>query len=221
MRSRRHLAVTGVIALVVLVLDQVTKSMVTAKIMPGHAVDVIGPLRFTLTYNDGIAFGLAGGKGVLVILLAAVALVALGAFIATAPARWPTAIAGGLILGGAAGNLVDRFRLGHVTDFILLPSWPAFNLADTAITIGVIVLAWWLITEGARSGPPPSGGEGSAEEATPAVRGTPVEIGGFSAGPGSGEPRAGEPPTDEPSTGAAAQSGSQPAPEGGTSGADR
>lgn len=159
MRPGRHLVTTVMIAVLVVIADQLSKSAVTARIDPGHAVDVLGPLRFTLTYNDGIAFGLAGGKGVLVILLAAVALVALGAFIATAPARWPTAVAGGLILGGAAGNLIDRFRIGHVTDFILLPSWPAFNLADTAITIGVIVLAWWLITEGARSEPDPPEGE--------------------------------------------------------------
>lgn len=163
MRSGRHLVATVTIAVLVVVADQITKSAITARIEPGHAVDVIGPLRFTLTYNDGIAFGLAGGKGILVILLAAVALAALGAFIATAPARWPTAVAGGLILGGAAGNLVDRFRLGHVTDFILLPSWPAFNLADMAITIGVIVLAWWLITEGARSEPAAPGGEAGSE----------------------------------------------------------
>lgn len=185
MKSSRHLAATVIIAVVVVVADQIAKSAVTARIEPGHAVDVIGPLRFTLTYNDGIAFGLAGGKGVLVILLAAVALVALGAFIATAPARWPTAVAGGLILGGAAGNLIDRFRLGHVTDFILLPSWPAFNLADTAITIGVIVLAWWLITEGARSEPdPPKESAGSSRPdrtGTPAAR--PAGEGSQAAGP--------------------------------------
>lgn len=153
MRSSRHLLVTAGIAALVVAADQLTKSAVTTRILPGEAVDVLGPLRFTLSYNDGIAFGLAGGKGILVILLAVVALIALGAFIATAPARWPTVIAGGLILGGAVGNLVDRFRIGHVTDFILLPGWPAFNLADSAITIGVILLAWWLVAEGVRSRP--------------------------------------------------------------------
>ncbi len=150
MKSARHLTFTAGIAILVVIADQIAKSAVTARIEPGHAVDVIGPLRFTLTYNDGVAFGLAGGNGILVILLAVVALMALGAFIATAPARWPTVFAGGLILGGAAGNLIDRFRIGHVTDFILLPGWPAFNLADCAITVGVLVLAWWLVTGGAR-----------------------------------------------------------------------
>lgn len=151
MRTRRHLLVVVLLAAAVVVLDQATKSVVTARIDPGEAVDVLGPLRFTLTYNDGVAFGFAGGSGALVIVLAVVALVALGAFIATAPARMPTAAAGGLILGGAAGNLIDRVRLGHVTDFILLPSWPAFNLADCAITVGVILLAWSLLTDGSTS----------------------------------------------------------------------
>lgn len=150
MKPRRHLLLTVATALLVVVADQITKSAITAHIRPGEAVDVLGPLRFTLTYNDGVAFGLAGGRGALVILLAVVALMALGAFIATAPARWPTVIAGGLILGGAAGNLIDRFRIGHVTDFILFPRFPAFNLADSAITVGVLILAWWLITGGVR-----------------------------------------------------------------------
>lgn len=151
MKSRRHLLVTIAIAADVVIADQVTKSVVTAHLSPGEVVNVLGPLRFTLTYNDGVAFGLAGGNGILVILLAVVALMALGAFIATAPTRWPTVIAGGLILGGAAGNLIDRFRLGHVTDFILFPHFPAFNLADSAITVGVVVLAWWLISRGSRT----------------------------------------------------------------------
>lgn len=153
MRSFRHLLVTVAIAAAVVIADQASKSVITAHISPGEAVEVLGPLRFTLSYNDGIAFGLAGGQGGLVALLAILALVALGAFIATAPARWPTVLAGGLILGGAAGNLIDRIRLGHVTDFILLPGWPAFNLADSAITVGVILLAWWMISDGARSAP--------------------------------------------------------------------
>lgn len=141
----RHLAWAGLLALGVVAVDQASKALVTDRIVKGDLVEVLGPLKFTLTHNDGVAFGLAGGGGILVILLAGLALVALGAFIATAPESNLTWVAGGLILGGAAGNLIDRVRLGHVTDFILLPSWPAFNLADCAITVGVILLAWSLI----------------------------------------------------------------------------
>lgn len=145
MRNQRHLIWALLLAAVVVVLDQTSKAVIVAEINTGDLVNVIGPLDFTHSHNDGVAFGLAGGSGILVILLAAVALVALGVFIASAPESNLTWIAGGLILGGAAGNLIDRIRIGHVTDFILLPNWPAFNLADCAITVGVILLAVSLI----------------------------------------------------------------------------
>ncbi len=145
MTGYRHLIWAALLASLVVILDQVSKAMVVDSITPGELVHVLGPLDFTHSHNDGVAFGLAGGGGILVILLAAVALVALGAFIASAPQSNLTWISGGLILGGAAGNLIDRIRIGHVTDFILLPSWPAFNLADCAITVGVVLLAISLI----------------------------------------------------------------------------
>lgn len=163
MRNLRHLIQAGLLAALIVILDQVSKGVVTDRISPGSRVDVLGPLDFTLAYNDGVAFGLAGGGGILVIALASIALVALGAFIASAPQNNMTWIAGGLILGGAAGNLVDRVRLGHVTDFILLPGWPAFNLADCAITVGVILLAWTLIRGDAK---PATAGTEAESEAT-------------------------------------------------------
>jgi signal peptidase II len=146
MKGYRHLIWAALLAAVVVILDQVAKALVTDRIDPGELVHVLGPLDFTVSHNDGVAFGLAGGGGILVILLAGIALVALGAFIASAPESNLTWVSGGLILGGAAGNLIDRVRIGHVTDFILFPSWPAFNLADCAITVGVILLALALIT---------------------------------------------------------------------------
>lgn len=124
MRGYRHLIWAGLLACAVVMVDQASKALVTDRIEPGELVHVLGPLDFTVSHNDGVAFGLAGGGGVLVILLAGVALVALGAFIASAPESNLTWISGGLILGGAAGNLIDRVRIGHVTDFILFPSWP-------------------------------------------------------------------------------------------------
>jgi len=135
----------ALIAAAVITVDQITKALVTASIERGDAIEVLGPLKFTLTYNDGVAFGLAGGGGIFVILLSMVALVALGAFIATAPDKPGTWLAGGLILGGALGNMIDRVRIGHVTDFILLPNWPAFNIADASITVGVVLLAWTVL----------------------------------------------------------------------------
>lgn len=136
------------VAAAVVAVDQIAKAAITEEISRGEKVDVIGPLQFTLTYNDGVAFGLAGGGGIFVILLSVIALVALGVFVGSAPEKTGTWLAGGLILGGAVGNLVDRIRIGHVTDFVLLPNWPAFNLADCAITVGVVILALTLILDG-------------------------------------------------------------------------
>jgi signal peptidase II len=138
----------GGIAVVVLALDQGAKIAVERELTRGESVSVLGPLDFTLTYNDGIAFGIASGAGPLVILFALVALVALGWFVASAPPGWPTAVAAGLILGGALGNLVDRLTRGDVVDFVSLPAWPAFNLADVSITVGVVALAVIVIRAG-------------------------------------------------------------------------
>ena len=148
MIKHRHLVWALLVAVGVVAVDQISKAIVTEEISRGERVDVLGPLQFTLTYNDGVAFGLAGGGGIFVILLSVVALVALGAFVASAPNRTGTWLSGGLILGGAVGNLIDRVRIGHVTDFVLLPNWPAFNLADCAITVGVVILALTLIFDG-------------------------------------------------------------------------
>lgn len=135
-------------AAVVLAFDQAAKRAIESWIETGESVDLIGPVQLTLVYNDGIAFGIASGAGPLVIVLGLVALAALGFFVAGAPPGWPTALAGGLILGGAVGNLVDRVSRGEVVDFIAVPYWPAFNLADVAITVGVLALAIVVIRDG-------------------------------------------------------------------------
>lgn len=145
MRRYRHLVWALLLAAGVVILDQAAKALVTGSVAKGELIQLPGPVDLTLAHNDGVAFGLAGGGGILVILLASLALIALGAFIASAPESNLTWISGGLIFGGAVGNLIDRIRLGHVTDFILLPHWPAFNLADCAVTAGVILLALVLI----------------------------------------------------------------------------
>ncbi len=154
MNGRRNLFRALFLAAAIVVADQISKSAITSGIDRGDVVDVLGPIQLTLTYNDGVAFGLAGGGGIFVILLSVLALVALGVFVGSAPERTGTWVAGGLILGGAVGNLVDRIRLGHVTDFVLLPNWPAFNLADCAITVGVVLLALTLIIDSRDSSDP-------------------------------------------------------------------
>ncbi len=100
-----------------------------------------------------MAFGFFSGGGTVVAVLAAAAQLALLVFLATHLTRPLVWLPTGLLIGGAAGNLVDRAREGAVTDFVDLPLWPAFNLADAAITIGVLALLY--VLEG-----PPSRGAG-------------------------------------------------------------
>jgi signal peptidase II len=145
----------GALGAAVLAADQIAKAVVEDRIVLGEEIDFLGPLKLTLSHNHGVAFGLAGGGGV---LLVAVTLVALGvvAFVFSRdPARKGMWVATGLIAGGAIGNLIDRVRLGAVTDFIDLPSWPPFNLADISITVGVILLIVVYMREAERE---PSGG---------------------------------------------------------------
>lgn len=128
------------VAAVGVVLDQVSKAIVRAEVQPGESIDLIGGAEIVRVTNRGIAFGLLDGAGSVVLVIAAIAFAGLlGIFLASAerPGLW---LPIGLLAGGAIGNLIDRIRLGAVTDFIDPPSWPAFNLADVEITVGVVIL---------------------------------------------------------------------------------
>lgn len=129
------------IALAALVADQVTKVIVVRSLELGESVTVLGPLTINHVRNSGIAFGLFSSWAGTVTILTAAAVLWMVFYFARAGARHPILpIALGLLIGGSAGNLVDRIRLGHVTDFLDLTYWPAFNLADTFIVVGVGVL---------------------------------------------------------------------------------
>jgi signal peptidase II len=139
-RVGRAWGLAAALAVVVVILDQIAKNIVEHHIVLGEQVDVLGPLKLTLSHNEGVAFGLADGGGV---LLVAITLIALGVVLwlfSRDPVRPGMWVATGLLAGGAFGNLIDRIRHGHVTDFIELPHWPPFNLADCGITCGVIIL---------------------------------------------------------------------------------
>jgi signal peptidase II len=124
----------------VVVADQATKALVVANLGPREVTDL--PLGFQLTRvaNHGVAFGFLGGGGALVVAVTVAALAFVCAWFARDPLRPWLWLAVGLIAGGALGNLADRVRDGAVTDFIDPPLWPAFNLADVAITVGAIAL---------------------------------------------------------------------------------
>jgi len=141
MAVKRPYAKAAGVAVAVLVADQVSKAAVRGSLAPGASRRVVpGVLWLVHDQNSGVAFSLLTGSeaGVIVITLAVVAAVL--AFFARARERSWIWLACGLVIGGALGNLIDRVRAGSVTDFVKLPDWPAFNVADTAITLGVVTL---------------------------------------------------------------------------------
>jgi signal peptidase II len=146
--SRRRAWISAaVLCGLVVVADQATKAAIEANLVPGEHVDVVGPLEFTLAHNRGVAFGLASGGGALLVGLTVAALLFVGVLFARNPTQRGMWLAVGLLAGGALGNLIDRVRVGEVTDYIDLLSWPPFNLADVAVTLGVVVLALSFLSE--------------------------------------------------------------------------
>ena len=138
--AARAWSLAGALCGTVLAADQAIKAVVEDHIVPGEVVHVLGPLDLTLSHNRGVAFGLAGGAGAGLVVVTVVALAAVGLLFARRPTRpWMWA-AVGLLAGGALSNLGDRVRADAVTDYVKLPAWPPFNLADVAITVGVVLL---------------------------------------------------------------------------------
>ena len=121
--------------------DQVTKRIAASTLDLGESRHVVGPLDLHHVQNTGIAFGLFPRATSIVIVLTSVVIVWLLVVFARSGARHPVLPVGlGLVVGGSVSNLADRIRLGHVTDFLDLGWWPAFNLADTFIVVGVGLL---------------------------------------------------------------------------------
>ncbi len=129
------------------VADQVTKHVVASQLALGGEVAVVGPFSIHHVQNSGIAFGLFSGATAIVILLTTIAVGWMVVFFARAGARHPVLpVALGLLIGGSVSNLADRVRLGHVTDFLDLRYWPAFNLADMCIVAGVVLLVGTMLS---------------------------------------------------------------------------
>lgn len=145
--AARAWSLAGALCGVVFLADQAAKAVVEANLVPGEDVELLGPLGLTLSHNQGVAFGLAGGGGAMLVLVAALALGVI-AFLfarhATRPGMW---IAAGLLAGGALGNLADRVRTDAVTDYVDFATWPPFNVADAAISIGVVLLVFLYLRE--------------------------------------------------------------------------
>lgn len=133
---------------VVLILDQLTKHTIATGIAPGEQRRFLPGVNLVHVRNTGVAFGVFSGGGALVLAFTLVALALLVGYLALRPERPGLWVSTGLLVGGAVGNLIDRIANGAVTDFIKLPLWPAFNVADIAITCGVLSLLW--VLEGPR-----------------------------------------------------------------------
>jgi signal peptidase II len=134
----------GGVMVLVLILDQVTKHLVRSGIAVGLVRDVVPGVRLVHVRNTGVAFGFFSGGGALVLVFTLLALGALIGYFALRPTRPWLWLPTGMLVGGALGNLIDRLANGSVTDFIKLPLWPAFNVADVSITFGVFVLIFVL-----------------------------------------------------------------------------
>jgi signal peptidase II len=156
--ERPRIARVVALAVVVVVLDQVVKLIALDRLTLGLPVDVIpGFLALTLVKNPGLAFGLLSGiapgwRWVVGLLSMLALIVLLRVALRVLPSGgWREQAAIGLIFGGAVGNLIDRIRFGAVVDFVDVYfrgwHWPAFNVADSAITVGVAMLALGLITD--------------------------------------------------------------------------
>jgi signal peptidase II len=143
----------AVAAAVVLVLDQITKLWVASAMEPGDTVSIVdGFARLRFTQNSGAAFGLfPDSSGIISVLALLVIIAILVAFVRLGHPGTLSVLAAGLVVGGAVGNLLDRLRLGYVVDFVdvygprlqlgdRIYTWPVFNVADSAITVGVILV---------------------------------------------------------------------------------
>jgi signal peptidase II len=134
-------------ALLLLVADQLTKLWIRTNLVPGESLPEEGIFRLTYVTNTGGVFGLFVNQTTPLVFSTIIAIIAVLLFYKCLPRSYLLPRIGlGLLLGGSVGNLIDRVCLGEVTDFIDIRvwhnfRWPAFNLADTAIVIGVIIVA--------------------------------------------------------------------------------
>lgn len=144
-RYIKDYALLTLVAGLIVVLDQYTKNLVRTRLALGEVWlpfgDAVPFVRVVHWYNTGVAFGMFQGRGLIFTILAFVVIGLIYYFYAQVPAKdWPLRIAMILQVGGAAGNLVDRLQFGQVTDFISVGNFAVFNVADSAITVGVFVL---------------------------------------------------------------------------------
>ncbi|MBA7680981.1 Lipoprotein signal peptidase [subsurface metagenome] len=139
-------------ALLVVAADQLSKIWIRSNLVTGDSSPETGFFRITHIHNTGAAFGLFQDQSFLLTITAFIGIVLILLFVFTVSRHFPFLdttqgkLSLGLVLGGTVGNLVDRLRFGYVTDFIGIGIWPTFNIADSAITIGVILFAYFFLS---------------------------------------------------------------------------
>ncbi|MGD9572687.1 MAG: signal peptidase II [Thermoleophilia bacterium] len=147
-QTQRRWVWFGVLAAAVLILDQITKAIITGNLDPRERIDVFPGFQISRVANEGIAFGLFPGRQAIVAVLTVVALCAIAIALAGLVSRNATVAAGaGLLVGGSLGNLIDRLTRGAVVDFIDFTRWPAFNVADCGIVIGAVLIVLGLMQD--------------------------------------------------------------------------
>jgi signal peptidase II len=136
-------------------LDQVTKVILRESLSRGEHWEVASFFRISHITNDGAAFGLFGGSGIWLAILPLIAIVAIAVYYLFPPVdHWATRLGLALILGGAIGNWLDRLYQGEVTDFVNFNEFPAFNVADIGINLGIAAILIYLVVTDARRSPP-------------------------------------------------------------------
>jgi signal peptidase II len=150
-RDKRRDIVFAGIALLVVVADQLSKWWITAHLAIGESLVDYGFFQIVRVQNTGAAFGIFRGHPLVFTIIDFIAIAVFLTLVIVMRRRWPfldrmwVQSGIGLILGGTIGNLIDRLRFGHVTDFFDFQIWPTFNVADAGITVGIIILIFCTI----------------------------------------------------------------------------
>ena len=143
--------VFGCVGLLVILADQISKTWIRANLDIGQSLFDVGFFQVVHVYNTGAAFGIFKDQSLTLTIVAFIGIIVILLIVFFLHSRWPfldsllVRAAIGLLLGGTVGNLIDRLRFGYVTDFIDIGIWPTFNIADSAITVGVIIFAYSLL----------------------------------------------------------------------------
>ncbi len=152
LQGKRRNVVFLLTALLIVAADQLSKIWIRSSLAIGQSLPETGFFRLTHVRNSGAVFGLFQGQSFALTIAALVAIAVLLLYVLFISRRFSylDSMLGrsalGLILGGTVGNLVDRLRFGYVTDFIDVGIWPVFNIADSAVTVGVIIFAYSLLS---------------------------------------------------------------------------